>query len=56
VLASAVELGHELGLTVTAEGVETEDDLACLRRLGCDRAQGFLFSPAVDLARFGQLL
>jgi EAL domain-containing protein (putative c-di-GMP-specific phosphodiesterase class I) len=56
VLASAIELGHELGLTVTAEGLETEHDLACLRRLGCDRAQGFLFSPALDAASFAQLL
>ncbi|WP_303748493.1 EAL domain-containing response regulator [Stenotrophomonas pigmentata] len=56
VLASAIELGHELGLTVTAEGVETEDDLACLQRLGCDRAQGFLFSPALAASDFGQLL
>ncbi|MCL7715561.1 EAL domain-containing response regulator [Stenotrophomonas mori] len=56
VLGSAIELGRELGLTVTAEGVETADDLACLRRLGCDRAQGFLFAPAVDAAHFMRLL
>jgi diguanylate cyclase (GGDEF)-like protein len=39
-----VELGHALGLRVVAEGVETDAQLAQLRRLGCDGAQGFLFS------------
>lgn len=39
-----IELGHELGMTVTAEGVETEAQLEFLRKKGCDRAQGFLFS------------
>jgi diguanylate cyclase (GGDEF)-like protein len=39
-----VELGHALGLRVVAEGVETDAQLARLRQLGCDGAQGFLFS------------
>jgi EAL domain-containing protein (putative c-di-GMP-specific phosphodiesterase class I) len=39
-----IEIGHELGMAVTAEGVETEAQLDFLRRKGCDRAQGFLFS------------
>lgn len=54
VVAAVIELGHRLGLTVTAEGVETEAQLARLRALGADHAQGFLFSPAVppeDLRR-----
>ena len=42
--ARAVELGHALGLSVVAEGVETDAQLARLRDLGCDGAQGFLFS------------
>ncbi|MGC4440567.1 EAL domain-containing protein, partial [Streptococcus suis] len=41
-LTSAVQLGKQLGLTVTAEGVETLADLEFLRRIGCDCAQGFL--------------
>jgi diguanylate cyclase (GGDEF)-like protein len=43
-VSDAVEVGHALGLTVIAEGVETDAQLAQLRRLGCDGAQGFLFS------------
>jgi EAL domain-containing protein (putative c-di-GMP-specific phosphodiesterase class I)/CheY-like chemotaxis protein len=39
-----IEIGHELGMIVTAEGVETETQLDFLRGKGCDRAQGFLFS------------
>ncbi len=47
IVAAAVTLGHSLGMTVTAEGVETAHQLQLLRELGCDRAQGFLVSPAV---------
>jgi diguanylate cyclase (GGDEF)-like protein len=43
-VSDAVELGHALGLRVIAEGVETDVQLAQLRRLGCDGAQGYLFS------------
>ncbi len=44
-----IEIGHELGMTVTAEGVETQAQLDFLRRKGCDRAQGFLFSRPLPL-------
>jgi len=43
-VGDAVELGHTLGLRVVAEGVETDAQLAQLRDLGCDGAQGYLFS------------
>lgn len=49
---SMVEIGHALGLTVTAEGVETEAQARILADLGCDYGQGFLWSaaqPADDL-------
>ncbi|HEX4032235.1 MAG TPA: EAL domain-containing protein [Terracidiphilus sp.] len=39
-----IEIGHELGMAVTAEGVETQAQLDFLRRSGCDRVQGFFFS------------
>jgi EAL domain-containing protein (putative c-di-GMP-specific phosphodiesterase class I) len=44
VVGALVELGHALGLSVVAEGVETDEQLARLRDLGCDGAQGYLFS------------
>jgi diguanylate cyclase (GGDEF)-like protein len=47
-VSDAVELGHALGLKVVAEGVETDAQLALLRRLGCDGAQGYLFSQPIS--------
>jgi diguanylate cyclase (GGDEF)-like protein len=41
-IGAVVELAHSLGLIVTAEGVETELELAELRRTGCDLVQGYL--------------
>ncbi len=41
---------------MTAEGVETLEDLELLRRIGCDVAQGFLISAAVNVATFCELL
>ena len=38
---SAIEIGHTLGLTVVAEGVEDQATLRALELLGCDVAQGF---------------
>jgi diguanylate cyclase (GGDEF)-like protein len=47
IVRSTIELAHSLGITVVAEGVESEDVLQRLRRLGCDLAQGFgLAHPA----------
>jgi diguanylate cyclase (GGDEF)-like protein/PAS domain S-box-containing protein len=47
VAAAMIDLAHALGYAVTAEGVETADQLARLRRLGCDRVQGYHFSGPV---------
>jgi len=43
IIRSIVELSHTLGLTVTAEGIETEAQLEFMSEIGCDMAQGFLF-------------
>jgi diguanylate cyclase (GGDEF)-like protein len=43
VLSMLIDLGHHLGLEVTAEGVETVGQLSELRNLGCDHLQGYLF-------------
>ncbi len=42
-----IELGHELGMQVMAEGVETQEQFDLLRRYGCDGAQGYLFSRPI---------
>jgi len=44
IVRSTIELGHNLGLTVVAEGVETDHELEQLRQFGCDQAQGFLYA------------
>jgi EAL domain-containing protein (putative c-di-GMP-specific phosphodiesterase class I) len=46
IVRAIITLGSSLGMTITAEGVETESALACLRAEGCNEAQGFLFSKA----------
>jgi diguanylate cyclase (GGDEF)-like protein/PAS domain S-box-containing protein len=47
ILAAMIALGRTLGLTVVAEGVETEDQLAYLVEAGCDEVQGFLLGRPV---------
>jgi EAL domain-containing protein (putative c-di-GMP-specific phosphodiesterase class I) len=53
IVRAIVALGDSLGMTTTAEGVETADQLAQLRLVGCTEVQGYLFSkPApADAAR-----
>ena len=46
-MASIIELAGAVGATVVAEGVETAVNARLLRELGCDAAQGWLWSPAV---------
>jgi EAL domain-containing protein (putative c-di-GMP-specific phosphodiesterase class I) len=48
IVRAIADLAHGLGLTATAEGVETIEQLRGVGELGCDVAQGFLISPAIE--------
>lgn len=52
IVRAIVELGHNLGLEVVAEGIETKEQLQVVRYLGCDYGQGYHFSPPMDAAEF----
>ena len=49
-------MAHALGISVTAEGVETKAQALGLLALGCERAQGFHFGRPVAAAEFSALL
>ena len=49
IVRGIIGLARGLGLEVIAEGVETEDQAALLRELGCTQAQGFLYAPPLAL-------
>jgi diguanylate cyclase (GGDEF)-like protein/PAS domain S-box-containing protein len=53
-VSAAVSMGKQLGLVVVAEGVETDEQLACLQAQGCDVAQGYHFGRPVAAAEFGR--
>jgi len=48
IVQTIVQLAHNLGMEVTAEGVETAEQLNRLRALGCEYGQGYHFSKPVD--------
>ncbi|MFH8236790.1 putative bifunctional diguanylate cyclase/phosphodiesterase [Streptomyces sp. NPDC018321] len=56
IVEAMVQLAHRLGLTVTAECVETSDQATRLRRIGCDTGQGWLYSRPVAPDRISALL
>ena len=56
IVNAVIELGHALDLSVTAEGVETDEPLSRLQLAGCDPAQGFLFSRPVEAEVIDRLL
>jgi diguanylate cyclase (GGDEF)-like protein len=56
IIHAVVRLGHAMGLSVSAEGVETPEQQAFLQGAGCNELQGFLFSPAVSHAAIGSFM
>ncbi|MGW8743493.1 putative bifunctional diguanylate cyclase/phosphodiesterase [Streptomyces sp. WAC 04229] len=56
IVEAMVQLAHRLGLSVTAECVETSDQATRLRRIGCDTGQGWLYSRPVAPDRISALL
>jgi EAL domain-containing protein (putative c-di-GMP-specific phosphodiesterase class I) len=56
VVAAVVALAHAHELVVVAEGVETQEQLDALRRMGCDRAQGYLLGRPMRSADLEDLL
>ena len=44
-MKAMIDMAHTLGMRVVAEGVETSEQLEALRDLGCDRVQGYLYTP-----------
>ncbi|MBD3390816.1 MAG: EAL domain-containing protein [Chitinivibrionales bacterium] len=56
IVAIIIQMAHTLKLKVLAEGVENASQLSFLRRFGCDRVQGYLFSPPIPVDQFEDLL
>ena len=56
IVNTCISLAHSLNLKVVAEGVEIEGQAAMLRQLGCDQAQGFLYSPPVPADQMARML
>ena len=53
---AAINMGHSLGLMTLAEGIETREQLAILRSLGCQHGQGFFFSPGIPAGQINPAL
>jgi diguanylate cyclase (GGDEF)-like protein len=56
IVRAVIDMAHNLGFTVIAEGVETEQQVAFLRRHGCDLGQGFLFDAPMSAAELAERL
>lgn len=56
IVSNIVSLAKKMGITVLSEGVETEEQLAFLQKIGCDLIQGYYFSPPVPVEEFTKLL
>nr|MDQ3611723.1 EAL domain-containing protein [Actinomycetota bacterium] len=53
IVRGVVEMAHALGMLAVAEGVEHPEQLALLRDMGCDLAQGYLWTPPVPVEQLG---
>ena len=56
IVEAIVTLSRNLSLSVTSEGIETEQQMRLLQGLGCDRGQGYLFSKPVEASRMTEFL
>jgi len=56
IIKAVISLGQSLGMSTTAEGIETEEQLMAVRDQGCNEVQGFLFSPPVSAQAVAQML
>ncbi|MEX0899762.1 MAG: EAL domain-containing protein [Gammaproteobacteria bacterium] len=56
IVDATIKLAHSLGMTVVAEGVESEQQLAALRVSGCDYVQGYVFSRPIQIADLTSML
>jgi EAL domain-containing protein (putative c-di-GMP-specific phosphodiesterase class I) len=56
IVQSLVQLAHSLGMSVTAEGIETHEHLTCVQELGCEYGQGYWFSKPLNQQAMAQLL
>jgi diguanylate cyclase (GGDEF)-like protein len=56
IVTAVISLAHNLGLTAVAEGIETAEQLAELRAMDCDMAQGFYFARPRPAAAIGEML
>ena len=56
IVQAVVSIARALGMTTTAEGVETPGQQEFLAALGCDEAQGYLFSPPVPIEKVPELI
>jgi diguanylate cyclase (GGDEF)-like protein/PAS domain S-box-containing protein len=56
IIEAIVAMAHSLGINIVAEGVETEQQLASLRDIGCREAQGYLFDKALPQSEFVELI
>lgn len=56
IVEGIIRLGHSMHLKILAEGIETQGQLALLRRFGCDEGQGYLFGKPMPASSFERIL